>query len=202
MPAEYVLHLERRLVAVNDGQRAVAAIEVGDQAARFQRERRSGARSGIRPRRRSRPWQRRLPALPLLIEKSKATLSPSSGWTTVLLGVERIERFADGGQRLPLDVDERGAVLGLGPARSHHGDDRLTLPDRASVRQQPLRRRPVPGPMQRDTDQRLAHRIEIGCGQHRLHARRRCGACRIDRFYPRIADARCARNTDAASAAA
>ena len=83
-----------------------------------------------------------------------------------------LDLIADHRQRLPFDGDQLGRVFGLGPAVGDNDRDRLALPDGAVRRQQPLRRGTMARPMQRDADERLASRIDVGCGEHRRDARR------------------------------
>ena len=75
-------------------------------------------------------------------------------------------------------VDKLGGVLGLRPAVGDDHRDGLALPDGAVRGQQPLRRGAMARPMQRDADERLAARVDVGRGQHRGDARRLL--CRFD----------------------
>ena len=177
MAAEYVLHLEWRLVRMDDRERPVAAIEVGNEASRLQR-------------------QRQLPLEPQLFLDDQIGLGEGLGGLALLhreierqvvaqLGVDRgcgrIERLllvGDRNQLVPFDGDQLRRVLGLRPALGNDGYDRLALPDRFLLGQQRLRRGAVTGPVQRNADEGLAHRVELGRGKHGDDTR--CDPSRFD----------------------
>jgi hypothetical protein len=181
---EDILHLKRRLVAVRDRQRPLARIEVGDQPARFKRDR----------------------GLPLELE---LLLDHKIGFGEGLRGIalldreierdvvaelvvdrdaraERLLQIADRRQRLPIDRDELGRIFSLGAGRGDDRDHRLALPDRFLLREQRLRRRAMAGPVQGDADERLAERIEVGGREHRGDAGRSLCGGDVDRPDPGV----------------
>ncbi len=168
MPAEYLLHLERRLVRVDHRQRALRGVKVGDQAAAFERHRKLALepelfgdhKIGLGKRLRG------LALLQCVIERNIVPEFRVDRYTRAegLLVVGRRRQF------LPFDGDELGCVLRLGPALGNHRHDRLPLPHRALLDQERLRRRAVPGAMQGNADKRIAQRIEITRGKDRRYA--------------------------------
>ena len=135
VPAEDVLHLERRLVGVDDGERAVARIEVGDQAARLQRHRHLALEAKLLLDD-DIGFGKGFGRLTLLEGKIERDIVAELGMDDRRAGRDGLHLIADRGQRLPFDRDELGRVLGLGAALGDHDRDRLALPDRALGGQQ------------------------------------------------------------------
>ena len=137
MPTEYLLHLKRRLMGVDDGQRVVARVEVRDQAAGFERHRHLALETKLlfnhEIRRRERfVW---LASLHRKVERDVvAELWVDDGRSRR----GRLDLIRHRGQRTPGDVDELAGVFGLCPALRNHDRDRLSLPKRALRRQQSL----------------------------------------------------------------
>ncbi len=128
--AEHVLHLERGLVGVDDGERAVAGIEIRDQAARFQRHRHLPFEAQLR-------LEDEI-GLGKCLGGLAAFQREIEGDVVAELRVddggarrERRNLVGDDGQRLPFDGHELGRILRFGAAV---GDDRDRPADPARPR--------------------------------------------------------------------
>jgi hypothetical protein len=91
-------------------------------------------------------------------------------------GCYRLDLIADGWQRLPFDIDKFRRIFGLGARFGSHEDHRLALPHRAIGNKQILRRSPMARPVQRDADEGLTPRIDLGGSKNGDDARRRSRA--------------------------
>jgi hypothetical protein len=101
-------------------------------------------------------------------------------------GCDRLQLIADRRQGLPFDGDKLGRVLGFGAAFGHHDGSRLALPDRAVRCQQALRRRPVPWPVHRHANERLAPWIDLGGSEDGGNAGGALRGRRVDRNKPGV----------------
>ena len=171
MAAEHILHLEWRLVRMNDRERAFARIEVGDQAARLQRHRHLALESELLLDHEVGLGER-LGGLALLDREIESDVVGELGMDGGRARSDGLELIAYHRQRLPIDGHQFGRVLRLCPAVGDDHRDGLALPDGAVRGQQPLRGGAMARPMQCDADERLAARVDVARDQHRGDARR------------------------------
>ena len=115
------------------------------------------------------------------MEKSNATLSPSEAWITGAPGAMACIWSPTAGSGSHSMDDKLGRVFRLRAAVGGNQRDGLALPDRAVGGEQQLRRRTVARPMQRDADEGLASRVDVGRGEDRGDARRVLRGLDIDR---------------------
>ena len=107
--------------------------------------------------------------------RSKQRLSPSDGWITGVLGIERGFRIGDRGQGLVFHLDQFAGVLRLRARARHHRADRLALPAGAVDGERVLWRRFQALQMGEHPDPGRHHLGQLGAGDHRDHARRLLG---------------------------
>ena len=165
---------------VDNGERAIARIEIGDEPARLECHRHLSFKAqllldddvGV---------GEGLVRLALLQRKIEGDVVAKLGMDDRRARCDRLQLIADRGQGLPFDRDKLGRVLGFGAALGHHDGHRLALPDRPFRRQQMLRRRAMPRPVQRHADERLAFRIDVGRGEDGGDAGRILGGGNLDR---------------------
>ena len=131
--AEDMLHLERRLMRVRDGERAVARIEIGDQAARFQGHRHLPLEAKLLLDDEI-GFGERLGRLALLDGEVEGDIVAERSVDDRRAGRDGLELVADRRQRLPFDGDKLGGILGLRAAVGRNQRDGLALPDRAVAR--------------------------------------------------------------------
>ena len=135
-----VLLVPRRLVAAVHGERALARIVVGDDGAHFERDAAMAGEGEAALDDMRRPVERGF-GIPGADRRGKAEIAAELRVDQRCIVVERPVAHRRGGQRLPLDRDLAGRVLGLGAGRGDDGGDRLALPDDAVDRDRVLGRR-------------------------------------------------------------
>ena len=92
---------------------------------------------------------------------------PSSGKIASVVPAQHVVHVADAGQRVVVDLDQLGAVLGQRPAVGHHDGDRVAdqahgvTGQRREGRQQQVGRA--------DRREVGGHAVEVGGGEHRPH---------------------------------
>ena len=136
MPAENLLHLERRLVRMNDGERFIARIEVCDEPARFERHRHFAPEAqlfldddvgfGKGP-----CW------LALFKRKIECDVVSKLGMDDWRAWSSALQRIADREQRLPFGVNKLCRILGLGTARRVDRPGDAEAPNDARVDAEP-----------------------------------------------------------------
>ena len=100
---------------------------------------------------------------PVSTTRSKHRLLPSSGWITVVAGVESGLDIRHGGQFLPLDVDPLHGIFRLRAGVRDHQRHRLALPARHVDRERVLRGGAHAGDVREHADVRLAQRGHVRC---------------------------------------
>ena len=183
--AENLLHLERRLVRMHDGERAIARIEVGDEPARFERHGHLALEAQLFLDHDVSVGES-LCRLALLERKIECDVVAELGMDDRRARRDGLQLIADRGQGLPFGGDELCRILGLGAALGHHDGDRLALPDCALGGHEMLRRRTMPWPVQRHADEGLASRVDLGRGEHSGDARRGLRGRDVERDEPGV----------------
>jgi hypothetical protein len=178
--AENLLHLERRLMRVDDCERSIGRVEVGEEPARFERHRHLALKTQLlldddvscgKSLRRLALFKRK-------IECDVVTKLRMNDGRVQRNGLQLITERRQG---LPFGNHLLGRILGLGAAFGHHHRDRLALPNGGVGGHETLRRRTMAGPVKSHGDEGLASRIELGCREDRSHAGRAFRCCHIER---------------------
>ena len=165
MLGEHLLHHVGRLGGVVHGERAVARVEFGEDRAGLERHPRVAARVE----RRLDDLVRRLEGfgdVAGLVDAFENEVVAEIGVNDGRRFVERGLHVRDGGQRLPVDVDARHAILGKRAAVGHDGGNGFSGPRGIGQRQRELRRGLHALQVREHGDPGIAMRCQIRPGKH------------------------------------
>ena len=167
---EHALHHVRRLGGMIDGELGGGAVVVGQDRARLQRHAgvAAGVEGGLHHLVRG---VERIVDLAGLVHALKAQVVAELGVDRRLRRLQRRLHVDHRRQRLVVDLDPGGGILGQRAGLGHHRSDRLADPGRALERQGQLRRRLHAFEVRQGRHPGIAMRRQVRALEHAQHAR-------------------------------